>query len=152
MQVLTTNNTIKMKILIFSVFFSLFCITAQSQEKERVEIMMKMLGLRNGLLKADSVSLSGLLADDVTYGHTSGLVQTKRELIHDLMAKVQVYKAVDPAEMNIRFFGNTAIVNMNSHVVVNYQGNVLDMNMRVVLVWIKQGGDWKLEARQSVKF
>jgi len=140
-----------MKTLLLSFLFCVFVFTVHSQEKERVEIMMKMMGLRSGLLNRDSVSLSVLLADDLTYGHSNGIVQTKKELIHDLITRAQDYKTIDPSEMKIRFFGNTSVVNMDSHVILMYQGSSLDMKMHVVLVWIKQDGLWKLVARQSVK-
>ena len=123
----------------------------EGRENEKMTVMMKMMNLKNALLSKDSIALSSLLADDVTYGHTSGLVQTKQQLISDVMSGVQEYKSINPVDMNVRVFDNTAIVNMTSEVNMIYQSKPLDFKMAVTLVWINKNGDWKLEARQSVK-
>jgi len=92
-----------------------------------------------------------LLADDVSYGHSSGMIQSKSELIKDVVSGVQDYRSIDPSDMNVRTFGNTAIVNMKAKVKLLSSGNPMDLNLAVVLVWIKKDKDWKLEARQAVK-
>jgi hypothetical protein len=120
-------------------------------QSEMTVIQMKMLSLKNSLIGKDSVKLSNLLADDVTYGHSNALIQTKAQLIRDVMSGVQDYKSIEPAEMNVRVFDHTAIVNMKSSVKMIFNNNPLELNMYVTLVWIQKDGDWKLEARQSVK-
>jgi hypothetical protein len=120
-------------------------------QEAKSEVMMKMLSLKNSLIGKDSVTLAYLLADDVTYAHTNGLVQTKAQLIRSVVSGEQDYKKIDPADMNIRVYDNTAVVTMRSRVSMNYQNKPLDMEMYVTLVWIKVNRDWKLEARQSVK-
>lgn len=123
----------------------------QSMSSQQMDVMMKMASLRNALLKKDSVSLSSLLANDVTYGHSSGLIQTKAELIRSVMSGDQNYKTIAPSEMNVRVYDNSGVVTMKSDVSMIYQGNPLDLKMFITLVWIKKEGDWKLVARQSVK-
>lgn len=144
-----------MRKIIYILFFT-FIITSvanaqNGNDEQKTFIMMKMASLRNALLSKDSIALSNILADDVTYGHTNGLVQTKQQLIHDVMSGVQEYKSINPVDMNIRVFDNAAIVNMTGEVSMMYQSKPLDFKMAVTLVWINKNGDWKLEARQSVK-
>ncbi len=118
---------------------------------EQMQVMMKMLSLKNSLIAKDSVTLSGLLANEVTYGHTNGLVQTKSQLIRDVVSGVQDYKSIEPSDMNIRVFDKAAIVTMKSAVKMVFNTNPLEFNMYVTLVWIQRDSEWKLEARQSVK-
>ena len=113
---------------------------------------MKMATLRNSLLTKDSVTLSDIISNDVTYGHSNGMIQTKAQLIHDLMTGVQDYKVIEPSDMIIRVYDNNAVVNINVAVKMNFQSKPLDMNMRVLLVWVKVNGNWQLVARQSVKY
>ena len=124
-------------------------VNAQSQQQEAV--MMKMLGLKTALLKKDSVSLSNLLADDVSYGHSNGWLQGKADLIRDVVSGVQDYKTIEPSNLNIRVYENTAVVTMQSKSNMIFQGKPLDLSMNVLLVWVKKNNDWKLIARQSVK-
>jgi Domain of unknown function (DUF4440) len=132
-----------------AILIPLFSI-AQNNKLE-TEVMMKMLSLKNSLIGKDSVTLTYLLAGDVTYGHTNGIIQTKAQLIRSVMSGEQDYKTIEPSNMNIRIYENTAVVTMNSKVIMNYQDKPLEMNMFVTLVWIKNKNDWKLVARQSVK-
>ena len=137
--------------LILLLFIASFFATAQNTDAVKETVMMKMWNLKNALISKDSAALENLLAEDVTYGHSSGLIQTKQQLIHDVVTGAQVYKTIEPSNMNIRVFGNAAIVTMNSHMIVAGNGNTMDMNLFVTLTWIKENSDWKLEARQAVK-
>ncbi len=137
---------------IFSIFLlTLICFVSFAQDETRMEIMMKMMTLRNALVAKDSVALSKVLAEDVTYGHTNAMIQTKAELIRDVISLVQDYKSIEPSDLKIRIYDNTAIVNMNSKVVMNYQKQPLELNMKITFTWVKKNKDWQLVARQAVK-
>ena len=123
---------------------------AQDNSPKQTEVMMRMLTLRNSLINKDSVALDDVLASDVSYGHTSGLIQTKPQLIRSVMSKEQDYQNIIPSDMNIRIYDNTGVVTMKSSVIMNYQGKPLNMDMYITLVWI-QKNKWQLVARQSVK-
>ena len=140
-----------MKLKFIIVFLSIATFSFSQDEKGRMEIMMKMLTLKNALVAKDSVALSKVLADDVTYGHTNAMIQTKAEFIRDVVSLVQDYKSIEPSEMKIRVYDNTAIVNMNAKVVMNYQSQALELNMKIAFTWIKKDKDWQLVARQAVK-
>ena len=123
---------------------------AQDNSPKQTEVMMRMLVLRNALINKDSIALDDVLANDVSYGHTSGLIQTKPQLIRSVMSKEQDYQNIIPSDMNIRIYDNTGVVTMKSSVIMNYQGKPLNMDMYLTLVWIKKN-KWQLVARQSVK-
>lgn len=138
------------KFLFLMLITCLFSCAVKAQDPEQDAVMMKMLDLKNGLLTKDSVLLSRVLADDVSYGHSNGMVQTKAQLIRDVVSGIQVYNKIEPADFHIRLYNNTAIVNMFSFVNMVFKGKTLDMSMNLLLVWVKKNGEWKLEARQSV--
>lgn len=122
----------------------------ENSSPKQMEVMMRMLALRNALIAKDSAALDDLLAGDVNYGHTNGLIQTKAQLIRSVVSKEQDYINIVPSDMNIRIYESTGVVTMKSAVTMNYQGKPLDMQMYVTLVWIKKN-KWQLVARQSVK-
>ena len=151
---LKTIKLIMQKIIFIFLLLCTFSIAINAQDNEqqtKMKIMMKMMNLKNALVSKDSIALTSLLANDVTYGHTNGLIQTKQQIIRSVMSGDQDYKKIDPINMDIRVFDNTAIVTMSSIVNMNYQNKPLDFKMYVTLVWINDQGEWKLEARQSVK-
>ena len=141
-----------MKKFILAFFLSVLFFTSASAQSEQQEVvMMKMLELKTALIQKDSVSLSKLLADDVSYGHSNGWLQGKADLIRDVVSGVQDYKTIEPSNLNIRVYENTAVVTMQSKSNMIFQGKPLDLSMNVLLVWVKKNNDWKLIARQSVK-
>ena len=142
------------RVFLLPLMLVLVSISVKAQNDEtmtKMNVMGGMMNLRNALLSKDSIALSKVLADEVTYGHTNGLTQSKAELITSVMSGEQEYKSIDPYDINVRAYGNTAIVNMKSKVEMNYQGKPLDLNMKILLVWINKDEVWKLVARQSTK-
>ncbi len=140
------------KLILILIFFMSFSdsLMAQGEDIRNGVIMMKMLSLKTALIKKDSVSLTKLLSEDVTYGHTNGMIQTKQQLIRDVVSGAQDYKSIEPSDMKIRFYDNTAVVTMIGDVVLNYQNSPLTMHMFITLVWVYKDNEWKLVARQSV--
>lgn len=126
-------------------------VKAQNNNDTKTQVMMKMLSLKNALLSKDSITLSAILSDDITYGHSTGIVQTKAQLIRDIMSGVQDYKSIEPSDMNVRLYDNTGVVTLKLKVNVAYGGKPLNLNMNATLTWVKMNDDWKLVARQSVK-
>ena len=127
-----------------------FNVKAQTDDA-KMQVLMKMQTLRNVLLSKDSAGLSALLADDVTYGHSTGVIQTKSQLIRSMLNGEQDYKSIDPSDINIRIYDNTGVVTVKLKINVVNNGKPLDVNLAAVLVWIKMNGDWKLVARLAVK-
>ncbi len=137
-------------IILFIGLLPLLSFSQENISPLQMEVMMKMLELKNALINKDSIALDDVLANDVSYGHTSGLIQTKSELIRSVVSKEQDYKNIIPSDMFIRIYNNTAVVTMKSRVDMSYQGKPLDFKMYILLVWIKTN-KWHLVARQSVK-
>src|SRR3982751_4928329 len=79
---------------------------------QQADVMMRMSYLRSALLTRDSATLSKLLSDDCTYGHSNGLIQTKAQLIRDVVSGAQDYKSIDPTDMVIRVYDNSAVVTL----------------------------------------
>jgi hypothetical protein len=127
-----------------------FCF-GQNTMRDEMEVMKQMNSFRMAVLNKDSVSLSALLSDDVTYAHTNGLVQTKSQFIRAIMSREQDYKQIEPSDMKVRIYDNTAVVNLKAKISMLYSGNALDFSMNVLFVWIRKEGDWKIVARQSTK-
>ncbi|MFM2136073.1 MAG: hypothetical protein RL021_1473 [Bacteroidota bacterium] len=126
-------------------------LSASSDEEEKRSIQEKTGQLRSALLERDSVMLSKLLSDDLTYGHTNGWTQTKEEFIHSVMSGQQVYNAITLKSIAIRMYGITAVVNLESNASLIVDGKPLELDMDILLIWVRRDDSWELVARQSVK-
>jgi hypothetical protein len=137
------------------IFFLLVCMAFSAavfaQDEAKMGVQMAMLKLRQGILKKDSVALSEVLANEVYYGHTNGMVQTKSQFIRSVMSGEQDYKTIMPSDMNIVLYGNSATTTMKSKVTMVFKGAPLEMEMSMLMVWVKKDDIWQLVGRQSVK-
>lgn len=133
-------------------FSCVVAVTANAQNNDtKMQVMMKMMELRNALLSKDSVALDKLMVDDVSYGHSTALIQNKAALIHAVKDGEQDYKSIEPSDMNVRVYDNTAIVTMKFKASLTNMGKPVDLNLIVQLTWVKLKGDWKLVSRQATK-
>ena len=104
---------------------------------------------RQAMLSADKARLEALCMDEVFFGHTSGLVQTKAEFITSVTDGKTVWKSLAFENPTIRLVGDNAI----SHFIFVGQnesaGKTNALRFDVVLVWHKQGGQWRMLVRQG---
>lgn len=107
--------------------------------------------LRNAMLAADGAALKELLAEQLTYVHSSGKVENKAEFIDIVGGKKTVYKTMSIEDQKSSMAGTNAVVR---HVVsgeAESGGKVNPFKVGVMQVWQKQDGKWRLLARQAFK-
>jgi ketosteroid isomerase-like protein len=132
---------------------SLFVIvSAQAQTKDEKELTAKTYLLSHTVFGSkDSATLEKLLAKTVTYGHSHGNLQTREEMIKGVTKNQSNY--TDTAVSAIRIFiqDKTAIVRYLFKANENKKdGTVTNLDFSMMLVWIKEKGQWKLMGRQAV--
>jgi hypothetical protein len=125
--------------------------SAQTEADLSTEVSTHMVQLTEALLKRDSVTLSRLLSDEVTYGHSNGLTQTKAEAIRSVMSLQHEYRRIDTRKQHVRLYGNTAIVNTEVSVSMRFEEKPLELDMDILFVWFRENNQWQLLARQSVR-
>jgi hypothetical protein len=106
------------------------------------------------MVKVDEAALNKLLSDDLTYVHTSALLQTKKEFIDSLKSGAIKYVSVTPAEADwkVRIVGNVAIVNGVGAVHVVDHGNDLNFRLRYTTVHSNRSGSWQLLSWEATRF
>ncbi len=102
-------------------------------------------------VKKDSAALAGLVASDVTYGHSNGNVEDKKTMITKALANVSTYKDVKTEKVSIKILGNTAVARHIISAIENKEGKESVLKLTVLQVWQKLYGKWKLIARQAGK-
>ena len=104
------------------------------------------------LVSKDSLKLKKILCDKLSYGHSNGWIQSKRQLIDDLYNGKITYKKVRCGETEVTEQKGTAWVRSVADIDTEMEGKPMTFKLRVLQVWIKQKGKWRLFARQSVKY
>ncbi len=122
-----------------------------SQSKETVAVQNAVEQLKKAMIDADKAALEKLTADDLSYGHSSGRVETRTEFIESLVSGKSDFLTMDLANQTVKVSGNTAIVRHNLSGNINDNGTPGTVKIIVMLVWVKQGKQWKLLGRQAVR-
>ena len=106
------------------------------------------------MVKGDRAALTRLLADDLTYTHSSALFESKTEFINSVTSGDIKYVSVTPSEPDwkVRVSGTTAIVNGVAAVNVIDHGKDLKIKIRYTTIHANRGGQWQLQAWQATRF
>ena len=109
--------------------------------------------LRLAMIDPMRENLGAMVADDLSYGHSGGKVDTKASFITDLLSGASDFVTITISEQTIRIVdgGNVAIVRHTLAADSNDGGKPGKVLIKILGVWQKQGGQWKLIARQAIR-
>ena len=143
------------KILLFSALLAVTTAPAfaQSKDESKVEaaVATAVESLRKALIDPDKATLDALVVDELTYGHSNGNIQNKATFEEALLTKSSDFVTIDLTDQTIKVVGNTAWVRHTLSATTNDGGKRGTAHLSVLLVWLKQKGQWRLFARQAVK-
>jgi uncharacterized protein (TIGR02246 family) len=107
-------------------------------------------GRVKALLANDLAALELLLADDLTYVHSNGMLDTKASYIEGLRSGASRYLTMDMSEVTVRALGeDTALINAKFEATVQVRGGVVNPKPRVLIVYARREGRWQMVAWQS---
>lgn len=136
-----------------TLFFAMTLTVAFSQsEKEVDEAVQK---LRTALLAEDADALKNLTSANLSYGHSAGKIENQEEFVAVFESKTSDYKTWDVTDQTIEFYGkDLAIVrhNVKAEIVALSNGTTNSLDIGLMMIWVKEKGEWKLLARQSFRF
>ena len=139
----------KIYLSILMVIVSSFLFAQANEQK----ILLRVKQLNDAVfLNKDSVALEGLLADKLTYGHSGGKIENRKEMISNAVNSKTTYKNFMSDSATVFFENNVAVAR---HILkatsIDKDGKESPLHLGILLVWIKQKNQWMLTARQSVK-
>ena len=140
-----------MKVMLFSVLMALTAVPVFAQSKDEQAVAASVESLRKALIDPDKATLDGLVVDELTYGHSNGNIQDKAAFEEALLNKSSDFVTIDLTQQTIKVDGNTAWVRHILSATTNDGGKPGTAHLSVLLIWVKQKGQWRLFARQAVK-
>jgi hypothetical protein len=133
-------------ILLFFAYCSVF-----AGEPDTAALRKAVYELNTALIKKDTASLHRLLHGKLKYGHSTGWIETKREVITHLFSGKLAYNNIEQGAVEIIEEDNTALVRSDIAVDVEMGETKLQMKLHVLQVWKKKDKGWVLLSRQSTK-
>ena len=122
---------------------------AQSTDEKVVADRVEML--RKALITPDKKVLEELTADELTYGHSIGLIEDKAAFIDAMVKGRVVFTSITVSDQTIKIVGDVAIVRQHFIADLNNNNMPSKVDIIVLLIWQNQKGQWKLLARQAAK-
>ena len=100
--------------------------------------------------KADPIA--PLLADDLSYSHSSGAVDDKAKLLSGISTANYKWTTLEYKNPTVKVVGPAAIVRFNFVGEQEFtDGKKTPQNLHILMNWQKQGSEWKLLSRSATK-
>ena len=122
-----------------------------AQSKGSAEIIAADKAWAAAITTKDFAALEKLLADDLVYSHSTGVVDTKKSYIDSQKSGVQKYISVDHSDPKVQLYGNTAVLTSGLKMHTETKGTEQTASFRLIRVWAKKDGHWQLIAHQTTR-
>jgi ketosteroid isomerase-like protein len=101
--------------------------------------------------KQDTDKLDHILASDWSMVTPTGKIVSKSEALNDLKSGNEHYDSVTLGDMNVRIYGNTAVVRGSSEEKSQYNGKDTSGHYVFNDVFVKRDGNWKAVSTQLTR-
>ena len=150
---LATSATL---LCLIATLFSLGCGTAEQEpnrNNDETEKAIRELETRRfqAMIEADTAALDTILAEDLTYTHTSGWVDTKEQFIGWLESGELNYESISTDSVRVRVYAAAAVVTGQAAVKIKVNGQAKNLQIRFIDVYVKRDDHWQMVAWQSTR-
>ena len=104
-----------------------------------------------GITKNDFRKLEQVLADDLMYLHSTGVMDSKASYVKSLQSGKQKYVAGKINDLKIRVYGQTAVINGDANFDFVTDGKPGNAHLKYTHVFVKGSKGWQLVSHQSLK-
>jgi hypothetical protein len=125
--------------------------SAGAQSADEAAVAKAVEALRKATFDQEKAQLEELCAEELSYGHSDGRVETKAQFINGVMTRKATLKSLALSDHTIAIVGNNAIARHKWASESELDGKPTSTRILVLQVWLKQGSAWKLLARQAVR-
>jgi uncharacterized protein (TIGR02246 family) len=102
-------------------------------------------------IAGDVAALAAMMTDDLTYTHSSGVVETKVEFLDGIETGRYAYREIAPRDRRVRVHGDAAVVSGPCHVVIEPGGKRTEIELTFTELYVKEGGQWRMALWQSTR-
>ncbi len=124
---------------------------AFAQTKAEKEVSIAVEKLRDAMVSGNRADLENIASKHLSYGHSGGKIEDKAAFVEAIAGGKSDFVKIDLADQTIQIAGKTAIVRHKLSADTNDGGKPGHVNLNILLVFVKDNGNWELLARQAVK-
>ena len=128
------------------------CALALAQARESKDVR-ELKEIQQRLIKAwvskDRQTIDSLLAEDWRVTDPAGNVLTKAQVMKELDSGDRKLESGAINDVDVRLYGNVAVVTGRTEATGSYQGNKASVKLRFTDVFVKRSGRWRAVASQA---
>jgi ketosteroid isomerase-like protein len=104
------------------------------------------------MVAADAEAMRRWFTEDLEYVHSTGRVVNREQIIDEVQTGRLRYRAVTPSDRHVTFMGaDAAFVRGQARIEVAADAKPAEFQARYLAVYRLEGGDWRLQAWQSLR-
>jgi acyl-coenzyme A thioesterase PaaI-like protein len=104
------------------------------------------------MITRDFAALDTLLAGDLAYTHTTGVVETKAQFLESLRTGRITYLSIAPSDVQVHQFADSAaMLSGRSHMHLRGVNGDLEFDIRFIDVLVRRGNRWVTVCWQSTR-
>jgi len=127
-------------------------LTVTAQDKNREDVEKAVIQLKDAMLSGQEASLMAISSKNLTYGHSNGVIEDQEAFVYALASGNNNFTSITLSDQTVEVLGKIALVRHNLTGNTHNKGaDPATVNLGVLLVWQKEGKNWKLLARQAFK-
>jgi hypothetical protein len=135
------------KLFIFSVLIMI--VNFSFAQKNEVENSVNKL--TELMITPDSLALDKLILNNLSYGHSSGKIETKQQFMQSLLSRSSDFVDINLTDQTVTIQNKTALVRHTLNAKTNDKNVHGNVKLNILLIWSKEKAGWKLLGRQAVK-
>jgi len=124
-------------------------VLAQSKSETKAEQAVAFLV--KALESGSRSDLETIASEELTYGHSNGKIEDKKAFIEELTNGNSDFVSIKTSGQTVHVTGNIALVRHRLDATTLNKGVAGEAHLYVLMVFRKEGGSWKLLARQAAK-
>ena len=101
------------------------------------------------MVQGDLTALDAVLSADLTYAHSSAVLDTKAQYMATLASGQLQYVSITPQEVQVRCYGSCGVVTGIALLHIQLHGQDRRFRIRYTSVYVKQQDCWQMVALQS---
>lgn len=131
----------------FALLFTSVATWGQSRQEQ--EVLQLSHAKFKWIVQKKIDSLKVVLDERLTYIHSNGWMQTKDELIADLMSGKLSYESIEVVRDSIRIYPKSAVVTGRGKFVATMGGITNTFDLTYTETYVLQKREWKLVSRHA---
>ena len=122
-----------------------------AQSKQETAVANAVEKLRLAMVSGNEAELRAITSEKLSYGHSGGLVENQDQFIEKFKTGASDFVTIELKNQTISISRKVAIVRHELHATSNDNNKPGEVHLRILLVFEKDGKEWKMLARQAVK-